>query len=116
MDGRHGKQAGIEPVEPAAVAGKRGAGVRDAGAALEGGLGEVADLSGGVAGQRDERGGGWQWDVRKQPTEIKDAVKGGGDGTCDPRCCGGCKIVLINGYPSAPTKDACPTTSSNSAL
>lgn len=82
MDDRHGKQAGIEPVEPAAVTGKGGAGVLDAGAAFEGRLGEVADLSSGVAGDGDKSGGG-QRHFRKQPPKIEDAIESGGDGTGD---------------------------------
>lgn len=56
VDSGHGKKTGIEAIEPAAVTGKRGAGVFDACAALESGLDEVAHLSGGVTGDSDESG------------------------------------------------------------
>ncbi len=49
-----GDEEGVDAVEDAAMAGEEGAGVLDAGTALEGGLEEVAELGGGVEGDGEE--------------------------------------------------------------
>ena len=51
-----GEEQGVDAVEDAAVAGEHGAGVFDAGAALEGGLEEVAELGGDVEDDGEEQG------------------------------------------------------------
>ena len=49
-----GEEQGVNAVQDAAVAGKQGAGVFDAGGAFEGGFGEVAHLGGEIFGSEGD--------------------------------------------------------------
>src|SRR5580658_148831 len=87
-----GQEQGVDAVEDAAVAGEQGAGVLDAGPALEGGLEEVAELGGGVEQDGEEHPlppgsvgvqAGEAGVVRCEPVAVEDEAAADDDGGDD---------------------------------